>query len=310
MTARGKRKSKPTPEEEESKERRVLELRRLERLYGLRLPDDLHHFWAFCRALSPLEPREALMDTLGLRLVGPFDLLAQELPGPQGLPGEFQTVLRGSPDTQHHMGYYRDSPDSLPSFVGESEAQRGCGITPMGDNVFAAVLLFLQRKRGGAKAKGGAKALADLEARLRGRAEALGLSLEWTSEAMRLRNKKVVAKTFHGAGIVVPVDRNEVGYRELPETDGPRGRGEAGGLRPAFANDECDYGMGYELGVDLFCHGSHYFHKVVLQLLPMAYRLLGRDLFGEILEAHLSRRSRGSGSGDSDLDQLLPSFLE
>lgn len=24
-----------------------------------------------------------------------------------------------------------------------------------------------------------------------------------------------------------------------------------------FANDECDYGMGYELGMDLFCFGSH-----------------------------------------------------
>lgn len=25
------------------------------------------------------------------------------------------------------------------------------------------------------------------------------------------------------------------------------------------ANDECDYGMGLELGTDLFCCGSHYF---------------------------------------------------
>ena len=31
---------------------------------------------------------------------------------------------------------------------------------------------------------------------------------------------KVVTKTFHGAGLVVPVDKNDVGYRELPETDG------------------------------------------------------------------------------------------
>lgn len=30
----------------------------------------------------------------------------------------------------------------------------------------------------------------------------------------------MVTKTFHGAGIVVPVDKNDVGYRELPETDG------------------------------------------------------------------------------------------
>ena len=30
----------------------------------------------------------------------------------------------------------------------------------------------------------------------------------------------MVTKTFHGAGLVVPVDKNDVGYRELPETDG------------------------------------------------------------------------------------------
>lgn len=41
-----------------------------------------------------------------------------------------------------------------------------------------------------------------------------------------------------------------------------------------------------------------YFHKVVKQLLPLAYSLLKRNLFGEILEAHLSSRSR------DNLDQL------
>ena len=30
------------------------------------------------------------------------------------------------------------------------------------------------------------------------------------------------AKTFHGAGMVVPVDENDVGYREVPETIGKK----------------------------------------------------------------------------------------
>lgn len=34
----------------------------------------------------------------------------------------------------------RDTPDSLPSFVGENEAKKGYTVTQMGDNVFAAVL--------------------------------------------------------------------------------------------------------------------------------------------------------------------------
>jgi len=37
---------------------------------------------------------------------------------------------------------------------------------------------------------------------------------------MKARDKKVVCKSFHGAGIVVPVDDNEVGYRPVPETIG------------------------------------------------------------------------------------------
>lgn len=47
-----------------------------------------------------------------------------------------------------------------------------------------------------------------------------------------------------------------------------------------------------------FLDFTQYFHKVVKQLLPMAYSLLKRNLFGEILEAHLTSRSH------DDLDQL------
>ena len=59
-----------------------------------------------------------------------------------------------------------------------------------------------------------------------------------------------------------------------------------------FANDECDYGMGLELALDLFCFGSERFHTAILQLLPLAYKLLGRDLFAEIAEIHVNNRSR------------------
>ncbi|XP_049901414.1 histone PARylation factor 1 [Epinephelus moara] len=301
-------------------------------LYKLQMPEDLYHFWDFCKELCPDSPRGALKDTLGLQLVGPFDILAgahKNSKNPQPNfhlhwrylydPPEFQTILRGSEDSQHHIGYYRDTPDSLPVFVGENEAKKGCTITQMGDNVFAAVLLYLlkRRKERGSKKEGG-DALETLETKLRDRAETLGLSLEQKTKGMKQRDKKVVTKTFHSAGIVVPVDKNDVGYRELPETDAGlkkilKAIAEArndeervkafGPLQEMitfvqFANDECDYGMGYELGMDLFCYGSHYFHKVIRQLLPMAYNLLKRNLFGEIVEAHLSSRSH------DDLDQL------
>lgn len=44
-------------------------------------------------------------------------------------------------------------------------------------------------------------------------------SLSLKSDITSKRQRKVVAKTFHGLGIVVPV-KNDVGYRPLPDSDG------------------------------------------------------------------------------------------
>lgn len=62
----------------------------------------------------------ALKDTLGLKLVGPFEILAgthktSKNPQPNFHlhwryfydPPEFQTILLGSEASQHHIGYYR-----------------------------------------------------------------------------------------------------------------------------------------------------------------------------------------------------------
>ncbi len=59
-----------------------------------------------------------------------------------------------------------------------------------------------------------------------------------------------------------------------------------------FANDECDYGMGLELGMDLFCHGDVWFHRVLKHLLPIAYQLLGREEFAKISRCHLELRDK------------------
>lgn len=60
-----------------------------------------------------------------------------------------------------------------------------------------------------------------------------------------------------------------------------------------FANDECDYGMGLELGMDLFCFGTGFEDKAA-NLLSMAYSLLARDEFATIAEVHSKNRSRPS----------------
>lgn len=46
------------------------------------------------------------------------------------------------------------------------------------------------------------------------------IDLEKTPEKLKARNKLVVCKTFHGAGLVVPFDKeSDTGYRPLLETD-------------------------------------------------------------------------------------------
>uniref|UniRef100_A0AAA9TAC4 Histone PARylation factor 1 n=1 Tax=Bos taurus TaxID=9913 RepID=A0AAA9TAC4_BOVIN len=267
--------------------------------YRLPLPEDFYHFWRFCEGLDPEQPADSLSASLGLRLVGPYDILAGKHKIKKKSaslnfnlhwrfyydPPEFQTIIIGDSKTQFHMGYFR---------------------------------LFLMKKLKEVTDKKKSSLLKTIDEKLTEAARELGFSLEQRTVRMKQRDKKVVTKTFHGAGLVVPVDKNDVGYRELPETDAslrricgtiveaPSDADRLQAFAPVqemmtyvqFANDECDYGMGLELGLDLFCHGSHYFHKVAGQLLPLAYNLLKRNLFAEIIEAHLANRSQ------DDVDQL------
>ena len=67
-----------------------------------------------------------------------------------------------------------------------------------------------------------------------------------------------------------------------------------------FANDECDYGEGLELGLNLFSFGhGDVLRSTVMNLLPLAYQLLGRPVYKQIIEAHLEDRRH-----TSDLNQL------
>ncbi|NWU99576.1 HPF1 factor, partial [Upupa epops] len=304
-----------------------------EECYRLKLPEDFYQFWKFCEELDPEKPSDALVSSIGLTLVGPYDILAGKHKKAKTSdpnfnlhwrffydPPEFQTIIVGDSKTQYHMGYFRDVPDELPVWVGANEAKKGCVISQVGDNVFAAVKLFLSEKLKEVNDKKRSTLLKDIDDKLTRTAKELGYSLEQKTVKMKQRDKKVVTKAFHGAGLVVPVDKNNVGYRELPETnanlkkickaivDAPTDEERLKAFAPIqemltfvqFANDECDYGMGYELGMDLFCYGSHYFHKTVAQLLPLAYTLLKRNLFADIIESHLAQRQ------EERLDQLLP----
>ncbi|KAF3818497.1 hypothetical protein GH733_011914, partial [Mirounga leonina] len=229
----------------------------VENHYKLSLPEDFYHFWKFCEELDPEKPAEA----------------------------------------RPHM-----EPELKSSLGGvASSSVKG---------VRSGASLFLMKKLKEVTDKKKTSLMKNIDEKLTEAARELGYPLEQRTMKMKQRDKKVVTKTFHGAGLVVPVDKNDVGYRELPETDAnlkricktiveaPSDEDRLKAFAPIqemmtfvqFANDECDYGMGLELGMDLFCYGSHYFHKVAGQLLPLAYNLLKRNLFAEIIEDHLANR--------------------
>ncbi|KAL4230286.1 hypothetical protein ACF0H5_010671 [Mactra antiquata] len=301
------------------------------------MPDDFYLFWEFCKNENSKNPTDALKELTGLKLVGPFDILAGKHKGvtknSKGKkrnyllhwryyydPPEFQTVIAGDSTTQYHMGYFRDDPNELPALVGTNSAKTDCIITVKGDNLFAAVSSFIDDKLKSKDLNSSSKdKLKKLSGKIKDYAQKNNLSLELKSKRIKEREKKVVCKSFHRCGIVVPVDENEVGYREVPETPADlkkmfkkivdcKSESERDKhFEPLqelitlvqFANDECDYGEGLELGMDLFCYGGEVFHSTVLQLLPLAYMLLNRPEFGKIIEAHLKHRKH-----TADLSQL------
>ncbi|XP_002738599.1 histone PARylation factor 1-like, partial [Saccoglossus kowalevskii] len=266
----------------------------------------------------------ALLEPLGLQLVGPFDILAGKFKKHKGKrpcyvlhwryyydPPEFMTVIKGDDTSQYHLGYYRDDPSEMPAFVASNSANKNSVLAKEAENLFGAVKLCIVNKLNLAKDKKKKTSLNKLHESLLKWTKKSDISLESRSKAMKARDKKVVAKTFHGAGIVVPVV-DDVGYRPLPETDGSLKKilkkivdsstdderlKNFDDLQEImtfiqFANDECDYGEGYELGIDLFCNGSDIFHASILNLLPLAYTLLGRDEYGEIITKHLKYRNK------------------
>uniref|UniRef100_A0A2K6EFC0 Histone PARylation factor 1 n=1 Tax=Propithecus coquereli TaxID=379532 RepID=A0A2K6EFC0_PROCO len=262
------------------------ELRKeVENHYKLSFPEDFYHFWKFCEELDPEKPAGELLQN-------------DSVSGKESLPGNWTEDMNSS--------LKRNILKDPPLYNGISYAIKNHA------------KLFLMKKLKEVTDKKKVNLLKHIDEKLTEAARELGYSLEQKTVKMKQRDKKVVTKTFHGAGLVVPVDKNDVGYRELPETDAALKRickiiveaaSDEERLKAfapiqemmtfvQFANDECDYGMGLELGMDLFCYGSHYFHKVAGQLLPLAYTLLKRNLYAEIIEDHLANRSK------ENIDQL------
>lgn len=296
----------------------------IEQKFLLEMPNDFFDFWECCSNINKEKPEEALLKA-GLTLVGPYDVMTGKLKKMKEKkvskyvchwryyydPPEFMTVIAGD-ENEYHIGYYRDDPFHMPDFVASMSSVKPGNIKPLGENIFAGVCSYLSQK---IKEENPFKKapLQRLYKEIESFAKKKDYSLIPVTKDMKKRNKEVVAKTFHGAGIVVPV-HNDVGYRELPETYGNlkkmlqkvvESKNEDEQIKNfdaiqeiitnvQFAFDEGDHGMGLELGINLFMYGGEVFHKPIIHLLGVAYDLLEREPYIDILQAHLKNRRQGS----------------
>ncbi|XP_074650831.1 histone PARylation factor 1-like [Tubulanus polymorphus] len=284
------------------------------------MPADFYDLWTLCKKVKPLKPESAFANSGGLKLVGPYDVLAGKckpcIENRKYLihwryyydPPEFLTVLKGDDQSMFHIGYFRDDPKEMPAFVASNSAAKDCIITPRGENIFAAIAWHLTEQNKHTKSKEVEKLLQQVK----DFAAEHNYNLDLKTQSMKERNKRVVCKTFHGAGLVVPVDENDVGYRPVPETPGDLkklfkkindSKSEAERNKSLdelqeivtlvqFANDECDYGEGLELGLDLFSYGGSELHSFIKMLLPIGYRLTGRTEYEQIIVEHLKNRRK------------------
>ena len=78
---------------------------------------------------------------------------------------------------------------------------------------------FLMKKFKEVTNKNKTSLLKNIDEKLTEAAGEQGYSLEQRTKKTKQGDKKVVTKSFHGAGLIGPVDKNDVLYRELPKTD-------------------------------------------------------------------------------------------
>uniref|UniRef100_A0AAG5D0P7 PBZ-type domain-containing protein n=1 Tax=Anopheles atroparvus TaxID=41427 RepID=A0AAG5D0P7_ANOAO len=300
------------------------------------MPSCFDSLWEFCKeeaVKSNSSNPATVFESVGLRLVGPFDVLAGKFknvkihePGDYLRhwrfyydPPEFQTVLvkKGS---GLHYGYWRDEPNNTDGLVACNDVNKGCEFKIIGENVFDAIIDFLEENVNVTPFN--KKQINNVKKSVEEWTKAKGIPLKGNGK-IKSRNKLIVCKTFHKAGLVVPFDRKkQLGYRPLLESDANLRKmlskfksidyyKEKSKFQEAMrdlqavitasnlAVDECDFGTALELALDLFCYGEKNLHEVMKPLFFTGYSMLKRPQYIAIIKSHLDKRCEGV-----DLDLL------
>lgn len=277
----------------------------LSQIYGLHFPPEIYKFYKKLLKTSPLNPLKSIKNW---QLMGPFHILHHNL--------NFENQV----DALLFQRCYHDSPEFLTFAVSTPDKMsKLCfyRVRPTGQ----AIIVKVDRKISNPDLDPKAKILPTYIKVC----DASGLpncfklaenpSKNIPKEFIKINKKSLhthalVCPTITNLGISVDVGKNEVGYRDLQVTDKKlisifkkidsadndtdRKKNFKTLLEISnniqYANDECDFGMGYEFGYDLFHFGSKYLNKFCLKTLPLAYGLLGWETWKTLVEKHLAER--------------------
>ncbi|KAL0133092.1 hypothetical protein PUN28_000694 [Cardiocondyla obscurior] len=296
-------------------------------LFLVEMPEDFFQFYKFCKSILKDNPLLACKSVC-LKLVGPYDVLDGKIKNMLSsedekekylahwryyydLP-EFQTIVKCNDKEGLHFGYWRDDAVEKPVFVAKNRANVNGVFEPVAENIFGAIDVYLKNKLTLANPFE-KTSIMRLHSQLKNFAEQHSITLEKNTANMRAREKRVVARTLHKAGIVVPYDKKtQLGYRDLAATDNnlqktlkeiekastteerkiPLAKLDEIMRLATIAADECDFGTCLELGHDLFSTGGIHVQTRALQMLSIAYIHLKRPQLLKILKAHLKNRKK------------------
>jgi len=315
-----KRKQQSSNENKTVKKKKVSNVKenQLNQMYGIKIYSHIEKFYEFCKIHSPDSPKAAL-SCLSLKLVGPFEHLDTDISDEKLKKGacfhhmkwrhyfdppECLTLVTGKDE---HIMLMTDDPKDTKSSIIVSSRGKSCKLEMCGDNLFSCINKIIMDELKTSKINVGA--VKKLKNSLNQFCSEHDIDIT-SDELIRIRKKTWQVKLAHGAGMVVPQLEDETGYRrvftqsEITKNMNSIVRADNDDVRIKrfepiseivnhlqFADDELDFGARLEFGLSLFCNGSFYFHKMLRSSLSLAYKLLGRDLYSEIIQAHIDDRN-------------------
>ncbi|THD29117.1 hypothetical protein D915_000026 [Fasciola hepatica] len=287
------------------------------RAFYLKLPEEFAFFYEFCRSLNHNAPLDAFRKSLGLRLVGPFELINKngKLPEEQSDiplfyryfhdPPEMVTIMVGSDGW--HLGYFRDRPNDKPSLIVESEPEKSGTLKIVGTSLFTVVRSLL------AKRSPFRRLISLMDQFIKDKK----YTFPESDEVIKQRKKCCVCSTLNGIGLVVPLN-GDIGYRPLEMTyaklvstlqsavSASNEDKRLSYLEPIdelitfsqFACDEGDFGQAIELGLcllafhpkDLPVDRANILNSRIKHLLSVGYELAGCPEFATVIVSHMQNR--------------------